>query len=250
MEWVDLVTPALAVIGVFLGVGLIVQSIRHSRAIRRLEDRLAGTGAAATDAPLQRLQELQQRATTSSGRGAALSGRTPVIAAAAVIALLVVAGGAWAVFLRDSGGGDTSGGPGLTTTNGGATSTGKTTSAPPADPNLCKSVTPLDDNALTKVTIFNASGIEGAARGKVQTEIGIKGYTVGLVANPPDGRSDLQVTVVQYATPDDRNAACNVARDLGIRPLKVTPLEGFSADQIGGDDVNVVVLVGVDIASG
>lgn len=247
MEWVDLVTPALAVIGVFLGVGLIVQSVRHARAIRRLEDRLAGSGAAAADAPLQRLQELQQRAATSSGGGGSL-GRTPLVAAAAVIALLVLAGGAWVVFLRDSGGGDTAA-PG-TTAPGTTASTGTTSTAAPADPNLCRNLTPLDDNALTTVSIFNASGIEGAARGKVQPEISIKGYTIDTVDNPPDGRSDLETTVVQFVTPEDRNAACNVARDLKIRPLKVTPLEGFSAEQVGGDEVNVVVLVGVDLAEG
>lgn len=248
MEWVDLVTPALAVIGVFLGVGLIVQSIRHSRAIRRLEDRLAGTGAAAADAPLQRLQELQQRVTTSTGRSGGLGGRTPLIAALAVVGLLVVAGGAWALLLRDSGGGDAAGGPTATTADGTTTGRG-TTAQPPADPNLCRNVAPLDDNALTTVTIFNASGVEGAARIKVQPEISIKGYTIGQVANPPDGRSDLAATVVQYVDQRDRNAACNVARDLGIRPLKVTPLEGFSADQVGGDQVNVVVLVGLDLAN-
>lgn len=248
MEWVDLVTPALAVIGVFLGVGLIVQSIRHSRAIRRLEDRLAGTGAAAADAPLQRLQELQQRVTTSTGR-AGLGGRTPVIAALAVVGVLVVAGAAWALVLRDSGGGDTAGGPGVTTPDGTTTGRG-TTAQPPADPNLCRNVAPLDDNALTTVTIFNASGVEGAARTRVQPEVSIKGYTIGQVANPPDGRSDLETTVVQYVAQEDRNAACNVARDLRIRPLKVTPLEGFSADQVGGDQVNVVVLVGLDLATG
>jgi len=246
MEWVDLVTPALAVIGVFLGVGLIVQSIRHSRAIRRLEDRMAGAGTAAADAPLQRLQELQQRVTTSSAR-VGLGGRTALISVAALVAVLVLAAGAWDVFLRDSGNG-TAGGPGRTTP--GTTTTGKTTSQPAADPNLCKTITPLEDNALTKVTIFNASGVEGAARTKVQPEISIKGYTLGDVDNPPDNRNDLQATVVQYVTQKDRNAACNVARDLDITPLKVTPLEGFSADQVGGDDVNVVVLVGLDLANG
>lgn len=247
MEWVDLVTPALAVIGVFLGVGLIVQSIRHSRAIRRLEDRLAGAGSAASDAPLQRLQELQQRATTSSGRSGAGGRGTPWIAIAAVVAVAVIAAGAWAVFLRGGGGDDTAGGPGVTTPG---TTTGKTTSQPAADPNLCRNVAPLDDNALTTVTIFNASGVEGAARTRVQPEISIKGYTIGDVANPPDGRSDLQTTVVQYVAQKDRNAACNVARDLRITPLKVTPLEGFSPEQVGGDDVNVVVLVGADLATG
>ncbi|MCC6830830.1 MAG: LytR C-terminal domain-containing protein [Thermoleophilia bacterium] len=246
MEWVDLVTPALAVIGVFLGVGLIVQSIRHSRAIRRLEDRMAGAGVAAADAPLQRLQELQQRVTTSSAR-VGLGGRTALISVAALVAVLALAAGAWAVFLRDSGNG-TAGGRGVTTP--GTTTTGRTTSQAAADPNLCKSITPLEDNALVTVTIFNASGVEGAARTKVQPAIDIKGYTRGLLTNPPDDRNDLQKTVVQYVKAADRNAACSVARDLEITPLKVTPLEGFSADQVGGDNVNVVVLVGLDLANG
>lgn len=253
-QWVDLITPSLAVIAVFLGVGLLVQAIRHSRAIRRIEDRLTAGGGAATDASLDRLRALQQRSTTSAGgvRGGIAVNRRAMTVVGALVGVAVVAAAVWFLFLRGGGSGDGATGPGTTgTTTRGSTSTnGTSTAAPAPDPNVCTApIAPLDDNSLVTVSIFNASGLTGKAREKVKPLIDGSGYTVGAVANPPDNRSDLQTSVVQYVSTADRNAACNVAKDLGLRPVKVTPLEGFTIEQAGGADVKVVVLVGTDLAS-
>ena len=67
MAWLDLVTPSAAILGLFAAVGLIIVAIRQGRAIRRLEERLARQGEAATPAPLQRIAELQARQKVSSG---------------------------------------------------------------------------------------------------------------------------------------------------------------------------------------
>lgn len=253
MQWVDLVTPFLAVLATFLGLGLVVQSIRHSRALRRLEDRLAADGNAASELPLQRLRELQERVTTGAGTRRGVMDRPWLVAVAGVVALLVAAGAVWALLLRGDGasasqnGKTTSTGtPGNTTSTG----TGTSTTAQAPDPTLCaKNIRLLPDNSVVGVAVFNASGMEGKAREKVAPKLSIKGYNVAKIDNPPDGRNDLAITRVQFVGQADRTAACNVARDIGLRPIRVTPLEGFTSDQIGGEEVKVVVLVGVDLAS-
>lgn len=247
MEWVDILTPSAAVFAALVAIGLAVQIWRQGRHIRRLEERLGEMGGAATDAPLQRLTELQQRMRTSQGgtsRAAGL-GRNGLIAVGAVLAVLVLAGGAW-MFLR--GGGD--GSDGTATPAGTPTTAQRTTttaSAPPPDPGACRNPRPLDDNGLATVTVFNASGVTGAANDKIAPIITANGYTLGLVDNPPDLRSDLRRSQVQFVKPADRNAACNVAKDLGLN--RVSAMEGYTVDQIGGSEVNVVVVVGKDLAN-
>jgi hypothetical protein len=253
VDWIEVLTPSMAVIAVFLAVGLIVQSIRHGRAIRRVEDRLAQVGAAAAETPLERLAQLQGRTTTSQGGiRPAGSRRTWAIAAAAVVALAVAGAGVWWFAVRDSGGttAQAGGGNGGGAGGGDGTTTGTTSTTAPPDPGLCRNVPALTDNGLVLTTILNASGVSGAANNVVRPKISAAGYSIGVVGNPPDGRSDLRRTVVHYMTARDRPAACNVAKDLGLRPVRVSQAEGFSADQVGGDGVNVVVLVGTDLANG
>ena len=72
-----------------------------------------------------------------------------------------------------------------------------------------------------------------------------EGYQVPLVANPPDGDTDRQKSVVMY-TKGNRKAAQNVAKDLGV--TRAPPLDGYTDEQVGNADV--VVLVGMDIANG
>ena len=60
MEWLRLVAPSAAVLSLFLAVALIIQSIRHGRAIRRLEGRLEAGEGAASRASLERIAALQQ----------------------------------------------------------------------------------------------------------------------------------------------------------------------------------------------
>lgn len=244
--WSDILTPALAVFAVVVAVGLAVQLVRQGRRMRRLEDQLAALGAAASESPLQRLTELQQRMSTSQGGiGSRLGGLVrPLVIGLAVVIVLAVAGGAvWALFLRDSGGGG--GTQAATRTTG--TTTGGTQTTVASDPGQCRTIKPLSDNGLVQVTIFNASGVTGAALDKVGPLISNGGYTLGVVANPPDNRSDLKRSQVQYVKAADRNAACNVAKTLGLQ--RVSPVEGYTTDSIGGADVNVVVVVGKDLAN-
>jgi hypothetical protein len=251
VDWIDLLTPSMAVIAVFLAVGLIVQSIRHARAIRRLEDRLAQVGAAATESPLERIAQLQERQTTSQGGVRPPANRRGLaIAAVAVTAIVAVGAGVWWFGLREDTPATTAGTGGGGANGNGTTTSGGTTTTASVDPGLCRNVPALTDNGLVLTTILNASGVSGAANNVVRPKISNAGYSIGVVGNPPDGRADLRRSVVQYMKPKDRVAACNVAKDLGLRPVKVSQAEGFSADQVGGDQVNVVVLVGTDLANG
>lgn len=248
-EWVDILTPSLAVIAVFLAVGLAVQAWRHGRAIRRLEERLEQVGAAAVEGPLQRLTELGQRMRTQGGRptgggvrtGGARATRPVVLGGIVLVVLAVLVAGGWVLFLRGSGEGAAT----ATRTDGGTGTAGTTTPAAP-DPGRCGTVRPLADNGAVTVTILNASGVEGVANEKIAPDINLQGYRLGLVANPPDGRSDLRRSQVQYVRASDRDAACNVAKTLSL--ARVSPVEGYTPEQIGGAEVNVVVVVGKDLA--
>jgi hypothetical protein len=244
-EWVDILTPSLAVVALVLAIGLAVQAWRHGRAIRRLEDRLAQVGAAAEEGPLQRLAELGQRMRReqTGGGGARRLARPAAITAVTLVAVAVLAGGAWALVLRDDGGGT-----GTAATTAGTTEgrTGTTTTAAAPDPGRCGTVRPLPDNGAVTVTIFNASGVDGAAKDRIAPDINLEGYRLGLVDNPPDDRADLRRSQVQFVRPADRGAACNVAKVLGLN--RVAAVEGYTPDQIGGSEVNVVVVVGRDLA--
>jgi hypothetical protein len=55
VSWLNLLTPSAAVIAIFLAIALVVQSFRHGRAIRRLEQQLASSGLSANDPALRRL---------------------------------------------------------------------------------------------------------------------------------------------------------------------------------------------------
>jgi LytR cell envelope-related transcriptional attenuator len=243
VEWLDLVVPAVAILALFGVIGLIVVAIRQGRAIRRLEDRLARTGDAAVEAPLQRIADLQARHATSSGspdlRGPLRTGAAVGVAALVLIALV---GGVWYLFVRDDGGSasaDT--GPAATTQQ----QTRTAPAAPPPDQAVVPDEVPQIDKTLHTVAVFNASGIDGVAGDIVAPALENEGYQVPLVANPPDGDTDRQKSVVMY-TQGNRKAAQNVAHDLGI--TRAPPLDGYTADQVG--DADVVVLVGLDIANG
>jgi hypothetical protein len=104
---------------------------------------------------------------------------------------------------------------------------------------------PQIDKSAHTVAVFNASGIDGVAGDIVAPALENEGYQVPLVANPPDGDTDRQKSVVMYSR-GQRKAAQNVAKDLGI--ARAPPLDGYTADQVG--DADVIVLVGMDIANG
>ncbi len=58
MSWFNLLTPSAAVIAIFLAIALVIQSFRHGRQIRRLEQQIASSGLTAYDPTLERLKAL------------------------------------------------------------------------------------------------------------------------------------------------------------------------------------------------
>ena len=247
MEWLDLVAPSAAILGLFAAVGLIVVAVRQGRAIRRLEERLARQGEAATPAPLQRIAELQARQKLSSG-APSLQRQLRMAGLLVVAALVVVAaiGGIWYLFVRgDGGSGSTGAEPAAVTTR----STG--TAANPPDPVdttvVPEQVAPLDDPSQYTIAVFNASGVTGVARTMVAPALQNEGFQVptALVANPPDGATDRRESVVMWSKGNKR-VAWNVAKILGIR--RAPPIDGYTPEQVGNADA--VVLVGQDLAQG
>ena len=245
MAWLDLVTPSAAILGLFAAVGLIIVAIRQGRAIRRLEERLARQGDAATPAPLQRIAELQARQKVSSGTPS-LERQLRMVAAIVVAVLVIVLaiGGIWYLFVRGDG-------------NSGATaqepaaSTASTTGTAPTPPDPVNStlvpadVPSLADPSQYTVAVFNASGITGIARTVVAPALQNEGFQVptSLVTNPPDGATDRAQSVVMW-TKGNKRVAWNVAKILGIR--RAPPLDGYTPAQVG--NAAAVVLVGKDLA--
>ncbi len=252
MEWLDLVAPSAAIFAFFLGIALLVQSIRHGRAIRRLEESLASGGQAAEEVSLERVKQLQTRMSAASAASAAPGGRSAAkvagIVAVGVLVLALVAGGVWFVVLRE----DSESGPSGADATSGSTSTGAASapSAAPPPPTPAVDVgsvgnpPPLADKSQFTVAVFNASGVNGAAGNQVAPAIRAEGYQVGRIDDSPDGRDDLARSVVMYPE-GKRNVARNLARDLGI--TRAPPLDGITEEQLDGADV--VVLIGTDITA-
>ena len=206
--------PTVAILAAFAAIGLIVTAIRQGRAIRRLEERLARTGDAAVDAPLQRIADLQARHATSSSRSPDIQRQVRMGAVIPASALVLIAAGAGLVPVRprrrrlrlgrlQPAGRRPAGRPG---------SARRT--APPDQAAVPEDVPQIDKGAHT-VAVFNASGIDGVAGDIVAPALENEGYQVPLVANPPDGDSDRQKSVVMYSQ-GQRKAAQNVAKDLGV----------------------------------
>lgn len=245
MEWLDLVGPSAAIFGLFAAIGLIIVAVRQGRAIRRLEERLAREGDAATPAPLQRIAELQARQRVSEGTPSyERQIRTALVVGATILALVAAIAGIW--FLVARGGDGDSGGAQA------AEGTTPTTATAPAPPDPVESaevpdqVPPVSDPGAFTVAVFNASGVTGAARIQVRPIIEGEGYDIGLVENPPDG-AQLDASVVMWARgAGNRRAAWNVAELLGVDRAPL--LDGYTTEQVGGADV--IVLVGTDLANG
>ena len=244
MEWLDLVVPSAAIFAVFLGIALLVQSIRHGRAIRRLEETLASSGNAASEAPLERVKELQTRMALDGEDGPRNRNRTIGGIAVGVLLLALVVGGAWLLFVRDGGSGDPSAEASPPAETTATTAPTETTPPPAPDRGAVGNPTPIADKSQFTVAIFNASGVNGAAANQVQPAVIAEGYQVGVIGDAPDGRTDLSRSVVMYPE-GKRNVARNVASDLGI--TRAPPLDGITEDQLQGADV--VVLIGTDITA-
>jgi hypothetical protein len=246
MEWLDLVVPSAAILSLFAVVALVVVAVRQGRAIRRLEERLARSGDAAVDAPLQRIAELQARQRVSQGGGGGVSSgqlRTVGVVALVAIALVAAIGGVWYLFLK---GGDSASASSDTPSKSATSNGSATTTVPkPVDSTLVPSNPPaLADKSAYTVAVFNASGVSGAAADVIAPELTNEGWTVTKVDNPPDGETGRTQSVVMYAK-GKQDVAQNVAKTLGIK--RAPPLDGYTSAQTG--DADVVVLVGTDIAN-
>lgn len=243
MEWLDLVAPSAAILALFAVVGLVVVVIRQGRAIRRLEERLARTGDAAVEAPLQRIAELQARHQVSQG-APSLGRQLRVGGAIAVSALLLVAGagGVWYLFAR----GDDAATPAARADDPATTAAPTGTEANPPEPVdtavVPGTVAPLGDKSVYSVAVFNASGVTGAAAARAAM-LENEGYSIATIGDSPDGATDRQESVVMW-TKGNRRVAYNVAKDLGIE--RAPTIDGLTPAHLNGADV--AVLIGHDIA--
>ena len=240
MAWLDLVVPSAALLALFGVVALVVVAILQGRKVRRLEDRLADTGDAALEAPLQRIAELQARSAVSEGVPGAGGGlRAAGMAGLAAIVLIAAIGGVWYLFVRDDGGTGATAAGGTTTT---ASRTTPVEPPTPVDATLVPETVPvLADKSIYTVAVFNASGVQGAAGQVVGPQLQGEGWTTGTIANAPSTRDE---SVVMW-TSGKKRVAWSVAKDLGI--TRAPRLDGLSSEDIANADV--VVLVGLDLAN-
>ncbi len=250
MAWLDLVVPSAAILALFAVVALVVVAVIQGRRLRRIEERLADVGESAVEAPLRRIAELQERHAVSSGvTPTAGSMRTAGLVALVAVALVAGIGGVWYLFVRgDAGAGSSAGTPAATT----AGTTGTTPVEPPTpvDTTLVPEEVPvLPDKSIYTLTVFNATGIAGAAGDVVAPALRGEGWTVPddavHVQNEPDGVTGLKDSVVMW-TKGKRRVAWSVAKDLGI--ARAPRVDGYTDKEIGNADV--VVLVGLDLATG
>jgi hypothetical protein len=242
-KWLDLLTPSAAALSLLLGIALLIQSIRHGRALRRLESRLAEREGAAARVSLDRLQQLQRRPRTSSiapdtGRGERRVPAATVGAAVAVAAVLAVGG--WFLFLRgdDSGTAADSPSRGTTTTAATTPTTSIGATEVPENPE------PLPESkAAYTILVLNGSGVTGAARSIVVPRVQELGWNT---APPDNASSSSEKTSFVIYLPGKEVVADNVAKDLGIRRKELP--DGFAVSQ-DTSDVDAIVVVGQDLTT-
>ena len=246
MSWLNLLTPSAAIIAIFLAVALVVQSIRHGRQIRRIEQQISSAGIASYDPTLDRLKELSglTERPAAAGRKAPASGRRPLVIGGIVVAAIIVIAIIWA--LVGSGGSSSS----SSASTGGAKTqtrpaTTTTTHTATTAASLCADVAPVANPAAVTVSVYNGSGVAGAARNIVGPKITGVGYALGTVGNAP-GATVSPTSSIQYVAKTDIPAACSIATALGVAPAHITTLSVVTPAQAGTS--GVVVVVGKDIA--
>lgn len=237
-KWLDLLTPSAAALALLLVIAVVVQAIRHGRAVRRLESRLAEREGAGARVSLDRLRSLQARSGISEGIDIPRPGlRGLGIALSTLVVLGGMGVGAWYLFIREDGA--TAVAPTTTTPT---TSTSPKPKPKPVgeDPNVPANPDPLplSPGAYT-VLVLNGTNIAGAAARTVPL-VQAGGY--GTV-EPDNATEKVKVSYVMYL-PDKQVVADNVAKELGIK--KHAPLDGYPEDRIG--DVDAIVVVGEDLA--
>ena len=245
-KWLDLLTPSAAALSLLLAIALVVQAIRHGRAVRRLESRLAEREGAAARVSIDRLTQLTRRSGTSlapSSTPRRDSPRLPPLGNVAAIAavLALVLGTGWYLFIRD--GGDSSA---ATSSNATTSAPATTTSRQPvaAANNLVPenpAPLPQSKGAYT-VLVLNGSGVPRAAA-NMNPLVATAGYHTTDVNNATT-TSPEKTSYVMYL-PGKENVADNVAKDLGIK--RRAPLDGVTVTQ-STQDVDAIVIVGLDLA--
>jgi hypothetical protein len=98
------------------------------------------------------------------------------------------------------------------------------------------------DPAEVTVAVLNGTSVNGLA-GKVGSDLESAGYELGAITSALPG---LAKTTVLYAV-GEKPAAQKVARELGLDPAKVEPVDRKSRGLAGGADV--IVIAGEDRAS-
>ncbi len=247
-KWLDLLTPSAAALALLLVLALLVQAIRHGRAVRRLEARLAEKEGAAARVSLDRLQQLQRRATTSTAvTSEARSPRTPrgpsrLPAIAAVATVLGLVGlTSWYVFIKGDDG--DSAAPTQSTEKPATTATPpKTPASSPQEIPATPQPLPSSKAAYTILTL-NGSGVNRAAGDRVNPAIQQLGWQTTGAKNAP-GLNDLAVSFVIYLEGKEI-IADNLGKDLGLK--KKEPLSGFKLDA-DTSNVDAIVVVGKDLA--
>jgi len=244
-KWLDLLTPSAAALSLLLAIALVVQAIRHGRAVRRLESRLAEREGAAARVSLDRLAQLQRRSGTSVLAPREPGPRLPRpgrIGAIVAVAALVVGTG-WYLFVRDSGSGTTS-----HATTGRTTTAPTTTKAQPID-NTSTTVPdnpaplPQGKGAYT-ILVLNGTTIPRAAGSVFVPAVQRFGYNTAPAGDATS--KDVKKSFVMFL-PGREAVADNVAHDLGIKTK--LPLDGVEVPQ-DTSGVDAIVVLGLDLASG
>ncbi len=244
-KWLDLLTPSAAALSLLLVLAIVVQAIRHGRALRRLESRLAEREGAAARVSLDRLVQLQRRAGTSTRLDASRreGPRLPRVGnvAAVVVVLALVGGTAWYVFARDDGSGSATQSP--TATSPGTNSTPRlSTTAQDATVPANPAPLPQPKSAYT-ILVANGSGVDGAAARIVLPVVRDAGWSTADPVNAPT--SDEETAFVMYL-PGKEAVADNVAKDLGITTR--VPQDGYPLTSDLAD-VDAIVIIGKDLAT-
>lgn len=254
VSWLNLLTPSAAIIAIFLAIALVIQSIRHGRQIRRLEQQIRAAGIAAYDPTLERLKELSGLSESppgqvpGSGAGTAPGGRRPLMYAGIAAAVVILIGIGWALFGRggsSSGSAATTGAKSGTTASHTQTTTTQTTQTATTTASVCANVPPVTSPSATTVSVLNGSGVTGAARNVVGPKVTSVGYTLGTIGDTPT-TTVVTTSSIQYVGKADIPAACSIATALGVQPTHVTKLTVIPAGQAGA--AGVVVVVGTDKA--
>jgi hypothetical protein len=243
-KWLDLLTPSAAALSLLLAIALVVQAIRHGRAVRRLESRLAEREGAGARVSLDRLTQLSRRSSTSSGllKPDRESPRLPRLGNATAVAavLVLVAGTGWYLFIRDDDGGSAATSSSATTAT--VATTTQRTPVSAANDQVPENPEPLPQSkGAYTILVLNGSGVPKAAANMVPLV-----EAAGYKAAPPDNAStsDEKSSFVMFL-PDRQTVADNVAKDLGIK--RRVPLDGVAVTQ-DTQDVDAIVIIGLDLA--